>query len=48
MVGIGSVFASVICKALHAEYRVDAATCERQVIELLERMRKEGLIEVRG
>lgn len=30
------------------EYDVEAARCERDLLELLEKMRGEGLIEVRG
>ncbi|HXN21359.1 MAG TPA: PqqD family protein [Candidatus Dormibacteraeota bacterium] len=30
------------------EYEVDAERCERELLELLEKMRSEGLIEVRG
>ena len=33
-----------ICSRLMAEYDVDAATCERQVLDLLEELRGEGLI----
>ena len=33
-----------ICSRLMAEYDVDAATCERQVLDLLEELRSEGLI----
>jgi hypothetical protein len=34
-----------ICSRLMAEYDVDAATCERQVLDLLEELRSEGLIK---
>jgi hypothetical protein len=37
-----------ICKVLVSEYRVDAETCEREVIELLEEFRTEGMIGVPG
>ena len=30
------------------EYEVDAELCERDLLDLLEKMRNEGLIEVRG
>ena len=30
------------------EYEVDAELCERDLLDLLEKMRSEGLIEVRG
>jgi len=33
-----------ICSRLIAEYDVDEATCERQVLDLLEELRSEGLI----
>ena len=33
-----------ICSRLMAEYDVDAATCERQVLDLLEELRSEGLV----
>jgi hypothetical protein len=35
---------SDLCAALLAQYRVDPDTCERQVIDLLEELRAEGLI----
>ena len=35
---------SDLCAALVAEYSVDSDICERQVIELLEDLRAEGLI----
>lgn len=34
------------CQALRAEFDVDMDTCRREVIELLEDLRREGLIEV--
>jgi hypothetical protein len=37
-----------ICKKLGAEYTVDAATCEREVIGLIERMRNADIVEIRG
>ncbi|MBI3676004.1 MAG: PqqD family protein [Proteobacteria bacterium] len=37
-----------VCAALTSEFDVDAATCEREVLDLLEELRAEGLIEVRG
>jgi hypothetical protein len=37
-----------ICKKLRTEYSVDAATCECQVIDLIERMRKADIVEIRG
>ena len=33
-----------LCATLVAEYAVDAADCERQVLDLLEELRTEGLI----
>ena len=33
-----------LCAALLAEYRVDPKVCERQVLDLLEELRAEGLI----
>ncbi len=33
-----------ICAQLLAEYRVETRTCERQVLDLLEELRAEGLI----
>ena len=33
-----------LCAALLAEYRVDPHVCERQVLDLLEELRAEGLI----
>jgi Coenzyme PQQ synthesis protein D (PqqD) len=36
---------SDICITLLAEYQVEAATCERQVLDLLEELRAEGLID---
>jgi hypothetical protein len=33
-----------LCAALLATYRVDANVCERQVLDLLEELRAEGLI----
>ena len=36
-----------ICAHLTAKYAVDAATCERQVLDLLEELLAEGLVEVR-
>jgi hypothetical protein len=33
---------------LLSEYEVDAELCERDLLNLLEKMRSEGLIEVRG
>jgi hypothetical protein len=35
---------SDICAALLAEYQVDAEVCERQVLDLLEELRAEGLV----
>lgn len=35
-----------ICKRLLAEYDVDDTTCEREVIDLVNKLRSEGLIEV--
>jgi Coenzyme PQQ synthesis protein D (PqqD) len=37
-----------LCTALVSEYKVDAATCERQVVDLLEELRAEGLIVVQA
>jgi hypothetical protein len=33
-----------LCATLLAEYRVDSDVCERQVLDLLEELRSEGLI----
>lgn len=35
-----------VCEALVDEYEVEPQRCERDVLELLEKMRSEGLIEV--
>jgi len=35
-----------ICSRLLAEYNVDAEACEREVIDLLEELRSEGMIAV--
>jgi hypothetical protein len=35
-----------ICAKLLAEYKVESGTCERQVLDLLEELRAEGLITV--
>jgi hypothetical protein len=35
-----------ICDVLLDEYEIDAPTCEKQVLELLEDLDKEGLLEV--
>jgi hypothetical protein len=35
-----------LCSALLSEYEVDPDVCERQVIDLLEELRAEGLIDV--
>lgn len=37
-----------ICKAIVAEYAVDAATCERDVLAFLQQCIERGLVEVRG
>jgi uncharacterized membrane protein len=34
-----------ICAAMEAEFKIDPATCEAQVAELLEQLHREGLIE---
>jgi len=39
---------SDLCATLVASYRVDADVCERQVLDLLEELRAEGLIETLG
>jgi hypothetical protein len=36
-----------ICKALVAEYQIEADICERQVLDLLEELRNTGLITMR-
>jgi hypothetical protein len=36
-----------VCAALITEYRIDAGTCERDVLDLFADLRAEGLIEVR-
>jgi hypothetical protein len=33
-----------VCTTLISEYEVDGATCERQVLELLDELRAEGMI----
>src|SRR5262245_41750590 len=35
-----------ICASLIAEYQVDPEVCERQVLDLLEELRAEGLVSV--
>ena len=35
---------SDVCTALMTEYRVETSVCERQVLDLLEELRAEGLI----
>ena len=35
---------SVLCATLVGEFRVDPNVCERQILELLEQLRAEGLI----
>jgi len=37
---------SDLCAALLATYKVDPSICERQVLDLLEKFRAEGLIEI--
>jgi hypothetical protein len=37
-----------ICATLVSEYKIDPVTCERQVLDLLEELRAEGLIEIRA
>jgi hypothetical protein len=37
---------SDLCARLIAEYEVDEATCERQVLDLLEELRGGGLVEL--
>ena len=37
-----------VCQGLVDEYEVEPQRCERDVLELLEKMRSEGLIEVAG
>jgi hypothetical protein len=39
---------SALCDALVADFEVDRATCERDVVALLDDLRKDGLIEVKG
>jgi hypothetical protein len=34
-----------ICTAMQAEFRVEPETCEAHVLDLLEHLRREGLIE---
>ena len=36
-----------VCATLTTEYDVDPATCERQVLDLLEELRGEGMVESR-
>ncbi len=38
---------SEICAKLLAEYKVDSGVCEREVLDLLEELRAEGLITTR-
>ena len=38
---------SDICAKLLAEYKVESSDCERQVLDLLEELRTEGLISIR-
>ena len=38
---------SDICAKLLAEYKVESDACERQVLDLLEELRAEGLITIR-
>jgi len=33
-----------ICKALVSEYEVDLATCEREILKLLEKLEAEGMV----
>ena len=37
-----------ICRVLVARYAVDPATCERQVIELIEDLRAQGLVVIQS
>jgi len=37
-----------ICGKLLCEYQVEPATCEREVLALLEELRAEGLVEIHG
>lgn len=39
---------SAICAALCAEYEVEAADCERDVLELLAALKERGLLDVRA
>jgi hypothetical protein len=39
---------SDLCARLQERYAIDAATCEAEVLDLVEALRREGLIEVRG
>jgi hypothetical protein len=39
---------SELCEALGTEFDVEPAVCERDVIEFLEELAREGLIEVRN
>jgi len=36
-----------VCETLIAEYKVDRATCEQQVLELLEDLHDEGMVVLR-
>lgn len=38
---------SDVCDTIQAEYEIDAETCQRDVIDLLERLAEEKLVEVR-
>ena len=37
-----------LCTQLVSEYRIDQATCEQQVLDLLEELRNEGMVEKTG
>ena len=45
LIGTGSAVRD-ICGQLVKEYRIDDATCERQVLDLLEELRTEGLVRI--
>jgi hypothetical protein len=42
-----SIRVADLCAKLETEYKVEPAVCKRQVLDLLEELRAEGLIEVR-
>lgn len=37
-----------LCRLLEAEYDIDPASCEQQVLAFLDELRREGLLQVQG